>query len=175
MQQRARQQQGQTESPSSQQASTKVTRGSNPDTTVAKIRVAAYNGHPYFSGAFFLGRDFSRSWRLSLKLAHSTSLLRRLYADFMPYHVLAITMAGVRQGALAFQRQLSGLLRESPEIKVYSVSPLTWTNVGDGKSASGETSSTSSMRLPSVRATRSATCCRTRQKFLMTSYLSGEH
>ena len=42
----------------------------------------------------------------------------------MPYHVLAITMAGVRQGALAFQRQLSGLLRESPEIKVYSVSPF---------------------------------------------------
>ncbi len=33
-------------------------------------------------------------------------------------------MAQVRQGALGFQRQLSAILREHPEIKVYSVSPF---------------------------------------------------
>ncbi len=33
-------------------------------------------------------------------------------------------MAQVRQGALGFQRQLSAVLREHPEIKVYSVSPF---------------------------------------------------
>ncbi len=33
-------------------------------------------------------------------------------------------MAQVRQGALNFQRQLSSILRELPEIKVYSVSPF---------------------------------------------------
>ena len=33
-------------------------------------------------------------------------------------------MAQVRQGALGFQRQLSAVLRELPEIKVYSVSPF---------------------------------------------------
>ena len=33
-------------------------------------------------------------------------------------------MAQVRQGALAFQRELSAVLRERPEIKVYSVSPF---------------------------------------------------
>ena len=42
----------------------------------------------------------------------------------MPYHVVAFTMTEVRQGALGFQRQLSGSLREYPEIKVYSVSPF---------------------------------------------------
>ncbi len=33
-------------------------------------------------------------------------------------------MAQVRQGALGFQRDLSAVLREHPEIKVYSVSPF---------------------------------------------------
>jgi hypothetical protein len=42
----------------------------------------------------------------------------------MPYRVISFTMAQVRQGALNFQRQLSAVLREHPEIKVYSVSPF---------------------------------------------------
>ena len=42
----------------------------------------------------------------------------------MTYHVVSFTMAQVRQGALNFQRQLSAVLREHPEIKVYSVSPF---------------------------------------------------
>jgi|SRR5579859_4625491 len=42
----------------------------------------------------------------------------------MPYHVISFTMAQVRQGALGFQRQLSAVLREHREIKVYSVSPF---------------------------------------------------
>jgi hypothetical protein len=33
-------------------------------------------------------------------------------------------MAEVRQGALGFQRDLSAVVREHPEIKVYSVSPF---------------------------------------------------
>jgi hypothetical protein len=42
----------------------------------------------------------------------------------MPYRVVAFTMAEVRQGALAFQRDLSAVVREHPKIKVYSVSPF---------------------------------------------------
>ena len=42
----------------------------------------------------------------------------------MAYHVVAFTMAQVRQGALEFQRQLSAVLRENRELKVYSVSPF---------------------------------------------------
>jgi hypothetical protein len=42
----------------------------------------------------------------------------------MSYHVMALTMAQVRQGALEFQRQLSAVLRDSPELKVYAVSPF---------------------------------------------------
>jgi hypothetical protein len=42
----------------------------------------------------------------------------------MPYHVIAFTMAQVRQGALSFQRDLSAALRESRDLKVYSVSPF---------------------------------------------------
>jgi hypothetical protein len=42
----------------------------------------------------------------------------------MPYRVISFTMAQVRQGALGFQRQLSTVLREHAEIKVYSVSPF---------------------------------------------------
>ena len=42
----------------------------------------------------------------------------------MSYRVVSFTMAQVRQGALGFQRELSAILRERPEIKVYSVSPF---------------------------------------------------
>ena len=42
----------------------------------------------------------------------------------MPYRVIAFTMAQVRQGALNFQRDLSAVLRDVPEIKVYAVSPF---------------------------------------------------
>lgn len=42
----------------------------------------------------------------------------------MPYHVIAFTMAQVRQGALGFQRELSAFQRELPDIKVYAVSPF---------------------------------------------------
>jgi len=42
----------------------------------------------------------------------------------MTYHVVAFTMSQVRQGALGFQRDLSAVLREQPEIKVYSASPF---------------------------------------------------
>jgi hypothetical protein len=42
----------------------------------------------------------------------------------MPYHVISFTMAQVRQGALDFQRQLSAVLRENRDIKVYSLSPF---------------------------------------------------
>jgi hypothetical protein len=42
----------------------------------------------------------------------------------MPYHVVAFTMAQVRQGALEFQRQLSAVLRDASGLKVYSASPF---------------------------------------------------
>jgi hypothetical protein len=42
----------------------------------------------------------------------------------MSYRVVSLTMAQVRQGALGFQRELSAVLREHPEIKVYAVSPF---------------------------------------------------
>jgi hypothetical protein len=42
----------------------------------------------------------------------------------MSYHVVAFTMAQVRQGALGFQRQLGGALREASGLKVYSASPF---------------------------------------------------
>ncbi|MGB8014247.1 MAG: hypothetical protein WCF68_21740 [Terriglobales bacterium] len=42
----------------------------------------------------------------------------------MSYRVVAFTMTQVRQGALGFQRELSAILRERAEIKVYSVSPF---------------------------------------------------
>ena len=42
----------------------------------------------------------------------------------MSYHVVAFTMAQVRQGALALQRQLGAVLRDSPDVKVYSASPF---------------------------------------------------
>src|SRR5271156_4290614 len=42
----------------------------------------------------------------------------------MPYRVISFTMAQVRQGALGFHRDLGAVLREHPEIKVYSVSPF---------------------------------------------------
>jgi len=42
----------------------------------------------------------------------------------MPYHVLALTMAEVRQGGLEFQRQLSPSVRDLKDLKVYSASPF---------------------------------------------------
>ncbi|MGA2353212.1 MAG: hypothetical protein ABSG02_01875 [Terriglobales bacterium] len=42
----------------------------------------------------------------------------------MPYHVVAFTMSQVRQGALGFQRDLGAVVREQPDIKVYSASPF---------------------------------------------------
>ena len=42
----------------------------------------------------------------------------------MTYHVVAFTMAQVRQGALGFQRELSSALSESRDLKVYSASPF---------------------------------------------------
>lgn len=42
----------------------------------------------------------------------------------MSYHVVALTLAQVRQGALGFQRQLSVSVREAVGVKVYSASPF---------------------------------------------------
>ena len=42
----------------------------------------------------------------------------------MSYHVVAFTMAQVRQGALEFQRQLGAIVRDVKELKVYSASPF---------------------------------------------------
>ena|ERR1700686_4901758 len=42
----------------------------------------------------------------------------------MSYHVVAFTMAQVRQGALDFQRELGASLPELKELKVYSASPF---------------------------------------------------
>jgi hypothetical protein len=42
----------------------------------------------------------------------------------MSYHVVALTMAQVRQGALDFQRELGSVLKDAPELKVYSASPF---------------------------------------------------
>ena len=42
----------------------------------------------------------------------------------MPYHVLALTMAQVRTGALEFQRRLGPIVRDVKDVKVYSASPF---------------------------------------------------
>lgn len=42
----------------------------------------------------------------------------------MSYHVVALTMAQVRQGGLAFQRELSDALHDGSDLKVYSASPF---------------------------------------------------
>ena len=42
----------------------------------------------------------------------------------MSYHVISFTMAQVRQGALEFQRELGSVLKDVPELKVYSASPF---------------------------------------------------
>jgi hypothetical protein len=42
----------------------------------------------------------------------------------MSYHVVALTMAQVRQGALDFQRELGSVLNDAPQLKVYSASPF---------------------------------------------------
>jgi hypothetical protein len=53
-----------------------------------------------------------------------SGLLCRFHFRLMSYHVVAFTMAQVRQGALEFQRQLSAALPNVTELKVYSVSPF---------------------------------------------------
>jgi hypothetical protein len=50
--------------------------------------------------------------------------LRCSVSTSMFYHVVAFTMAQVRQGALEFQRQLGAVLRDASELKVYSASPF---------------------------------------------------
>lgn len=42
----------------------------------------------------------------------------------MPYHVVALNLAQIRQGSLNFQRQLSASQREASNLKVYSASPF---------------------------------------------------
>jgi hypothetical protein len=42
----------------------------------------------------------------------------------MSFHVVALTMAQVRQGALDFQRELGAVMKDAPEVKVYSASPF---------------------------------------------------
>src|SRR5258708_24404543 len=42
----------------------------------------------------------------------------------MPYHVVALTRAQVRTGALEFQRQLGAMVRDVKDLKVYSASPF---------------------------------------------------
>ena len=42
----------------------------------------------------------------------------------MAYHVLAVTMAQVRGGALAFQRELGTALGDAGDLRVYSASPF---------------------------------------------------
>lgn len=42
----------------------------------------------------------------------------------MAYHVVALTMAQVRAGALGFQRELGSGLSEAKDLKVYSASPF---------------------------------------------------
>jgi hypothetical protein len=42
----------------------------------------------------------------------------------MAYHVVALTMAQVRQGGLDFQRELGTALRDGSDLKVYSASPF---------------------------------------------------
>jgi hypothetical protein len=44
--------------------------------------------------------------------------------QLMSYHVVALTLAQVRQGALGFQRQLGASVREASGVKVYSASPF---------------------------------------------------
>jgi hypothetical protein len=42
----------------------------------------------------------------------------------MSYHVVALTMADVREGALGFQRELSTALTVAGDLRVYSASPF---------------------------------------------------
>ena|ERR1700674_1390222 len=63
-------------------------------------------------------------WRLVRKPLDRPGCLCHSRCTLMSYHVVAFTMAQVRQGALEFQRQLGAVLRESRELKVYSASPF---------------------------------------------------
>ena len=68
-------------------------------------------------------------WNRRWSFAARRSLFARWQSCYaspatMPYRVISFTMAQVRQGALGFQRELSAVLRDHAEIKVYSVSPF---------------------------------------------------
>ncbi len=65
-----------------------------------------------------------QAWYASSLDGATGVLARPPLARAMPYRVVSFTMAQVRQGALGFQRELSAILRERPDIKVYSVSPF---------------------------------------------------
>jgi hypothetical protein len=54
----------------------------------------------------------------------SRNLTISINLRIMAYHVVALTMAQVRQGALQFQRDLGAALHEANELKVYSASPF---------------------------------------------------
>jgi hypothetical protein len=72
--------------------------------------------------SFVAGRSsFARYWCAGRDRPARAVILS---LQLMAYRVVAFTMAQVRQGALGFQRDLSSVLREIPEIKVYSVSPF---------------------------------------------------
>jgi len=73
----------------------------------------------------------------------------------MAYRVIAFTMAQVRQGALNFQRELTAVLRERPEIKVYSANPSISMNAAGPGTASGRHRVLPQRRgMAGVRATR---------------------
>ena len=42
----------------------------------------------------------------------------------MSYHIVALTMAQIRAGALRFQRELGAALSDSGDLRVYSASPF---------------------------------------------------
>src|SRR6266403_1819532 len=80
-----------------------------------------------FRGGTVAGRSrlASRQACYASPLGGATGVLARPpLTPAMPYRVVSFTMAQVRQGALGFQRELSAILRERPDIKVYSVSPF---------------------------------------------------
>src|SRR5438105_719675 len=65
-------------------------------------------------------REKSCKYKCRVKLP----CVSRKESKLMSYHVVAFTLAQVRQGALAFQRRLGAILRESKDLKVYSASPF---------------------------------------------------
>jgi hypothetical protein len=68
--------------------------------------------------------DRNGSGKTSLTFCRDHWRRSKVLGQPMSYHVLALTMVQVRQGGLQFQRDLSAVLRESKELKVYSASPF---------------------------------------------------